>query len=175
MPVIPDATVKGTASNSYITVARGNQLLTDTRLNVTGWNSASDDDKARAVIYGTYLLDNVFMWHGTPRTIEQKLDWPRSGVYDNNGDDFDYDTIPEPLERAVAEMALQLLSRDRMSDPSLLGLGFSEAKVGSISVKVSEEMKVSLIPDYITTVLHELGRPLVAASGGSGSVKLRRS
>lgn len=131
--------------------------------------------KEKALIWATRLLDNLLEWYGTRKEDDQALRWPRYGVLDRDGDEYDYDTVPADIEKATAELALELLGRNLFATPELLGQGFSEAQVGSLKVKVDKTQTEQAVPDNILAMVSHLGVPTQASSTVSRTVPLRRS
>lgn len=186
MPLVVDATPKGTNSNSYLTQVRASAIL-DARLYSSAWTNATSGDKDRAIVWATTLLDAMMDWLGTPtepgiwngsqQINAQALRWPRWGVLNRDKNAFlPKDLVPLDIEVATAELALALLSNDRFTAPSLLGQGIEEAAVGSIRVKVSKEMMEDLIPDNIYAMVAHLGQPIPEAQlGGSQLHKIDRT
>jgi hypothetical protein len=178
-----DATVGGTASNSYVTVDRATEILTGSRLRVTDWTDApnGDEDREAALQWATFLIDTYYDFEGARRRNSgdnrQALSWPRYEAYDVDEVLIPYDEIPYRVERATSELALELLKRDRAEEPGLLGLGFREAKVGSLMVKVDPKETPDLIPNNINAILAPVGTPSDAASMGKGtySAKIERT
>lgn len=176
MPTI-DATPKGASANSYSTQAAAT-IYFDERLNVTEWTAAVSDDKDRALIMATRLLDEFFDWYEykTDRTTPQALMWPRSGLYDREGIAIDPDTIPDPIFRATCEIALFLLKSDRLAEPDLLGQGFSKAKLGPMDVTVDPKMVLEFIPRHVLPMVSHLGELRAEGSrGGAKAVDLWRT
>ena len=138
-------------------------------------NRVTANDKERSLIWATRLLDNLFVWKGTKRTEEQSLRWPRSGVLDPDGYEYDYDTVPTILEESTAEYALELLASDRFKTPDLLGKGIERAKVGSVEITVdSSTGQEPAVPDGILALLSPLGHLEAEAQGSTTVVPLRR-
>ena len=176
MAVSLDATVAGASANSYLTQAEGTTFLEDSRLYVTDWTDASSDDKDRALIWATYILDRYMEWDGFKRTREQALRWPRSGAFDADGESINFDIIPELLKQGAADLALELLKEDRLVDPEILGLGIDKAKVGPLSIEVNDSEVKGYIPDYVLANLASLGSLGGHASRGGGkSVPVERT
>jgi len=174
MAVILIATAKAANANAYVDETEAGLYLSDNRLYETKWAAAVSDDRKSALIWATKLLDLAFDWNGLKRTSEQALRWPRSSVYDLDGQFYDSETIPSPLKHATAELALSLLRDDRTADPSLLGRGIASVTVGPISVEASAEQVMSLIPDYIVLLLRALGTTVPGAQQGDKVVSLVR-
>jgi hypothetical protein len=126
-----DATVGGASANSYCTLVEANAYH-DTRLQSTSWDDASNDQRNRALITATSLLDEHLEWGGNAVDEDQALCWPRSEMYDRNGNAIDDDAIPSKLKAATAEFARLLIDADRMADTTE---GIAAASVGSIEVQ----------------------------------------
>lgn len=176
MPTI-DATPKGASANSYSTQAAAT-LYFDERLNVTEWTAAVSDDKDRALIMATRLLDEFFDWDGymTDRTTPQALMWPRSSLEDREGLTLDPDAIPDPIFRACCELALFLLKRDRLGEPELLGQGFSKAKLGPMDAVIDPKMVLEFIPRHILPMVDHWGTLRSSANrGGTRVMDVRRT
>ena len=169
------ATPEGPTSNAYATEAETTAYL-ETRPNSASWTDGSADDKARAVITATWLMESLLDYTGSITTLEQALNWPRSGVSDREGRYLDQDTVPALIKRAMAELALYLLVSDRLADPGVLGQGFSQAKLGSMEVTVDPSQVLAYIPGHIIAMLDGLAslRP-DAARGGDRIVPLVRA
>ena len=166
-----DTTIAGEASNSYLDVARATVILTESRLYATAWTSAPGGvaDQEAALRWATKLIDTYYEFEGKRIKDLQSLSWPRSNAFDVDEIELRYGEIPYRVEWATAELAMELLVRDRSVEPGLLGLGFREAKVGSIMVKVDPSEKPDLIPDNINAILFPIGTPSKAASMGKGT------
>lgn len=171
-------TTPGAANaDAYVSLADAEAYVVDGRLHSRSvWHDLTRDDQERAIRWATFLVDNLFTWTGAPADPDQALAWPRSNVFDRDGYSLPYETIPPIIARATAEFAAYLAEKDRSADPALLGLGFREAKVGSISVKVDPGELRELVPAYITAILAPYGT-LDASSrpgAGGGMMKLKR-
>lgn len=108
-------------ANAYVAAAFVDTYHLD-RLNV-GWSGA-DDAKEAAIIKASEYIDKRFgrKFRGTKKTSTQGLEWPRHSALDNDG--LLYPSIPEPLQKAVAEYALRAFNlTNLMPDP---GIGFTD-------------------------------------------------
>lgn len=169
-----DATVKGSAANSYLTEVEATTYLTTERLYVTAWTAASVPNREAALIWATFLLDNSFDFDGEKTTLGQALRWPRMGVEDQDGVDLPYHDIPGLIKKATATLALNLITSNRLAEPGLLGQGIEEAKVGPIQVKVNMLSVKDPIPDEVTLMLSSIARLKASATEGSAAVPLLR-
>lgn len=179
MPTL-NATAKSASANSYVTVADADTYH-DERLHNSEWSSASTDDKERALIWSTELLEANFLWYGYRYSEEQALDWPRSEVYNESGYILDNETIPEKLKNATATLAYLLILSDRTriagdSDQDglkSLGLGNRE-----IEIEFDPNNKKLEVPTFIENLLSNLGRKKAGSTRSginSGVASLQRS
>lgn len=148
---------------------------------------ATPNDKEKALVWATSLLDAMMDWHGIltePGTWDgieqvgmQALRWPRQNVVNRDGYGYyNENEIPVEVEKATAELALVLLTSDRFSMPSLLGQGIEQASVGALSVTVGKGQVEDLIPANIYAMLAHLGRPIPEAKlSGTKMLPVRRN
>lgn len=154
MPTL-DATVGGTSSNTYALVAAADTYL-DERLRSSAWTGESDVDvKERALIMATRQID-VLDFKGYKNSADQALEWPRSDVYDRDGEPYATDSIPTLIQHATFELALDLLnanadSVDRFANSGLEA--FDRAKVGPLEVEPSHNRRAGQIPDRVMRLL----------------------
>lgn len=105
-----DATIGGSASNSYVTVATATALLGQ-RLYTDAWLEADATDQAAALMWATDLLDSQVVWYGQPTTLTQALAWPQTGQRDHLGRPLPSTVIPTAVQQATALYALSLLEQ----------------------------------------------------------------
>ena len=149
-------------SNSYVTVAEADTYNEDHYYG-SAWAALSDENKKRAIIFATRLLDEQVEWTGTPRKSTdtsisdyQSLRWPRSSVVDVDGYAVDFQTIPDWLKNATSELARYLSANDRTAEPSTAG--FSKLQVGSVSVDVDKNDQLPTMPKSVVQMITDYGR-----------------
>ncbi len=168
MAVTLDATVGGANSNSYLTVDEANAYF-ETRLASSAWEES--DEQAKALMMATRVLDMMAQpykqyiagarpyyltrarWTGAPATTTQKLAWPRTGMFDANGNAIASTVIPQALKDATAELAMQLITADRTLDSEVAVQGITSLKVGSISMTFKDFVEGKVIPDAVWNLL----------------------
>lgn len=162
-----DATVKGAAANSYVTVAACDTYA-DGRLNSSDWTGASDADKKAALISAAARLQTE-EFAGTPTDYgtPQALAWPRFGAYDVDGFLLDSEAIPEFVARAQMELAIAMLADDLVADSGLEG--FASIKVGPIEVEPREDRISGALPAVVQRLLASV---LLTRAGG---IRLERA
>lgn len=167
MPTII-ATPGAANANSYLTLVEA-QAYFDTRLALAGWDDA--DDQSVLLIMATRMIDAMFQplkiympgppphyrvrrhWSGTPATTTQKLAWPRSGMYDANGNAIAVNVIPQALKEAVAEFAGQLGNEDRTLDNDVIAQGLTSVRAGSVSLTFKDNFLTSVLPDAVMALM----------------------
>lgn len=144
-------TPKATDANSYASVAEADAYH-ETHLYASAWTSETDERKKAALVWATRMLDNELEFNGWPTTVEQKLRWPRQGIWTRDNIDVDEDTIPEFVQFATAELARLLLVQDRTAEPDTKG--FSAIRVGPISLNIDRhDSTLAPIPDSVMSFL----------------------
>lgn len=114
---MPTVTIGDDSFEAYVSVAEADSYIAGsiTDAAVT-WRAETDaDDKARAVVEATRLLDRM-TWLGTKTGgSDQTLAWPRANI-----DDVDDYVIPQKIADATCELAMMLLdgSTEMLSEPS---------------------------------------------------------
>lgn len=137
MPTIV-ATAGASNANSYLSVA-GADSIADTMVGTLTWNTATSDNKIRALITATNGLETLG-WIGTRATTTQALAWPRSDA--SCGDKSYTETeIPRELELATFDLANALLG-----DPTLLRSSpSSEALVAGVPNRDLKRLKLDVM------------------------------
>lgn len=127
-----------TDSTSYASVAFADAYFTD-RGN-SAWTGATEVKEA-ALIRATDYIESRFSerFKGKQLSSEQALSFPRSSLYDVNGQLVE--GVPIKLQKACVEYAVRALTIDLMPDPTIEESGFlltgKTEKVGPIEESVS--------------------------------------
>lgn len=147
------ATAGAADANSYATEDNGDSYM-ETRLHITNWTGATGDEREAALMWATRLLDKLCAWDGSKATDTQALRWPRSFIYDPDGDAVLNTIIPQFLIDATCEYALHLIGSDRTQtfDPELSA--FNKLVIGPLEMEMSNPSKgqitkVSMIPESV--------------------------
>lgn len=166
-------TIAGVDSNSYQTLTEANTYFS-TRLHTTVWTAATDAQKEAALIWSARIIDTNIQWNGTRQTELQALQWPRMNVVDSDGWIIRIDTIPKELKWAQAELALILLSDDRMTEISAKGI--KELWIDRFTRFVfDKEDNQHVIPEFIITLVSAFGSYIGnEVQGGNGTIQLVR-
>jgi hypothetical protein len=147
------ATAKATNANSFTTLAEAETYI-EGRLAVTDWDAETDDNKNRALRMSTDIIDgNEFA--GTRTTQAQRLQWPRFGVVDRDGWQYDSDTVPRPVKEATYELALALTDGTYEVAPDALER-YDNVKVGGLDVTPRKDYRAAQLPDAVYGLIEHL-------------------
>lgn len=167
MPLVVDATPGGAAANSFLTVVEAQNYF-DSRLPVAGWDNADSQDVL--VVMATRVLTAIArpltklyppqggvqayyrtapQWTGFPATSTQRLPWPRTGMFDGNGNSIGSTIVPEDLKFATAELAGYLGTNDSTLDNDVIVQGITSIKAGSVALTFKQMIDEHVLPDFV--------------------------
>lgn len=170
MAVTIDATVGGSAANSYCTLAEADTYHEE-RLHVTDWSGATDANKNSALVWATRILDYQLEWDGWPASTTQARCWPRSGLLDKNGNAIANTVIPDEIKWAEAELARWLIKSDRTADQSSDGILSIKAAPVEIAFNPNDPPVRRPLTDAVCEMVSLWGR----RKFGRSAVKLVRT
>jgi hypothetical protein len=166
------ATVGSPDANSYSTLAEADEFFSGHPY-AAAWDQATEDQKTRALVAATRLLDEQWEWDGNVVAETQRLAWPRYGLYYDSGWYILDTVIPEKLKQATAEFARQLLVEDRTADNGIATAGISAISAGSVSVDFTGGAHPAVIvPDAVYFMVCQWG---TIRRRGGGQVRLERT
>jgi hypothetical protein len=184
-----DGTGKGNA-NAYADVVDGDAYH-DGHLYAAAWTGATNDDKEKALVFATRLIDSQFQFNGWKAHDEQALQWPRERCQDPDkglpitvlllasGSYVESNVVPKNVVDATCEMARELLIADRTA--AAPGEGIHSNYTGHmVSGGVSDISNVTydkgdtrpIISHVAQAMLAKYGAPI---KGGAGPVRLLRA
>jgi hypothetical protein len=174
MPLVLIATPGDPNANSFLTLAEARSYF-EGRLEVPEWENA--DSQEALLVMATRVLVALFSplrklirmdppfnsyylirptWTGTATTTTQRLPWPRTGMYDRNGNEIGVMIIPQDLKEATAELAAHLAKEDRTLDKDQMLQGLRSVSAGSVSVSFKDDLDPTtalVIPDIVWNLL----------------------
>lgn len=156
MPTIIDATVGGSASNSYVTLAEAETYFA-LRLYTDDWvNAASDTVKEQALIMAARRIDEE-SFVGYPVSTTQALKWPRyaAPVPDSFGPRYYQPTeIPRLVKNAQFEYALLFVGQNETAQSDLIN--YNKIKVGPIEIELNQPISSGVFPAEAARLLRDL-------------------
>ncbi len=110
--IIEDGTIIEDA-NSYITVTELNSFCSKYGLTIPSATKASTTMMEQAILRGMAFVESEYDFKGIKMEFDDPLEWPRYGVYDDQGVDLTiddmafYQEIPNGLKNAVCRAAYE--------------------------------------------------------------------
>lgn len=161
-----DATLKGTASNSYVTVEEADAYF-DMGMDYAKWEQLSTKDRQRFLASATARLD-VDQFGGRKTDTLQLLQWPRSWIIDRNhsqnqdvveyiGGNYyqDSETMPHELKIATYELTLWYIKEYLDEDPLVSRSDqsrMSNYQIGPLKASL-RNIKEDALPDKVIRAL----------------------
>ena len=184
-----EATVGGSAANSYVTLERAGELVAG-RLRSGAWTDAVDTLKEVALREAAQAF-NRLDWRGYRATTAQALMFPRFLVLPR---DVPFagtawlpsNEIPEDIERGQVELAVAFLERAQLipeTPDEVAGLApFTRLEAGSVEMEIAPDLvtrvqmarQLTEMRPTAVTVVRELIRPYLRFDPVS-SIRLRRA
>lgn len=147
-----DATPGGPAANSFLTLARADELAEEW-VDAEVWIATSAPQQEAALISATRLLSRQ-CFEGIATASTQRLPFPRTGLTARSGYGLDPSIIPLDLEYATFEMALTLLRDPATANESdVAAQGISEVKAGTVHIKFRSDVKYKELPGQVIALL----------------------
>jgi len=144
------ATAKSTTANSYCTLVEADQYQDNRPAVSTTWADASENNKIRALLWATKLMESLFDWNGYASTTTQALGWPRMGLLERIDVVLDSDTVPQAVKDAQSEYARQLLVSNRAQDNDIESQSISSIKAGSVALVFNSSAAYNkVVPDAV--------------------------
>lgn len=175
MPITLDATIRSATANSYVSsVAAADTYATELAaiarlgLSLTGWNAATSDQKARALVTAADSLDSL-VFPGVRETTDQSREWPRVRTGLSRIDAV----LPEGLLLAQVAEAVSLLSTPNKIESAAAAGVESESFGGkslSFNPSKAKEFRPSTLVSKAATDLLAMSRLLPPPGAGSAYV-----
>jgi len=147
----------GATANTYVTMTEAEDYI-ETRLHADNWTDANSNDQEAALLWATALLDRLCNWNGAKAVDTQALRWPRSFIYDSDGNPVSGTTIPQFLKDATAEFALHLIGSDFTITASRDTIGYKQIEVGSLNLVMDTEhgvVKKAMLPESVWIIVRQ--------------------
>jgi hypothetical protein len=177
-------------ANSYADVADGDAYF-DGHLYASVWTGGAQEDKEKALVMATRLIDSQFQFNGTRTNEGQALQWPRAECRDpdrrsagwgvRSAECVEPDLVPAAVVQATCEMARELLIVDRTAAAPGEGISATQTSQathdatggssGMTSVSYSKDDTRQIMSPVARAMLGKFGALI---SGGSGAVRLVR-
>ena len=159
-----DSTIGGSASNSYCSLIEADAYFAD-RLNGSTFTGQPEGIREKALVTATRRIDEE-TFVGTKVNLDQRLQWPRFNVYDEDGLIVSHESIPERVKQAVYMTAFELMRTDFLQETYMDN--FSFFSVGSVQLKQFTPQSAGKLPAEALRLLRRF-----MTSGSSGGRLIR--
>lgn len=152
-------------ANAYADVADGDYYH-DGHLYATAWTAATADNKAKALVMATRVMDAGYRFHGGRASEGQALQWPRQACPDPDdadGGEVPSNEIPDSVRDAACELARELLIQDRTAAPP--GEGLRYFNDSSTQTGYDPRTRRMIIPRLVQAMLAKYGALIEEHSG----------
>jgi hypothetical protein len=171
--VVEDGTAKADAE-SYCTTLHAGKYLRD-RGRANDWDMLDILVREQYLRQATDFMTQKYRvrWSGRRFNTTQRLDWPRVGVVIEEFEggygmfNVSYETVPEEIKNACAELALRASIAPLSEDTSVRVI---QETIGPITVKYDPNS--STVATY--TAVEEMLKPYMTVRKGSPMMKLSR-
>lgn len=175
-PVILVATPGAPNANSYATLAEADAY----NAGVVGGEAWSDeavtrDQRLRALVHATRVLDAHVDWIGERATESQALEWPRAWAPNRSGSFYSDAEVPRQVVYAVSELARRLVTGATSLTGGSTGTeNLKRLKAGPVELEFKQDAVVAaaVVPDDVLQMVRFL--TLSAAGAQIRSVPVRR-
>jgi len=168
----PDAT-------SYLTVEEADGIMDRVPDEYkASWLSKDEYEKQQVLVWGTQIFDDYvyFPCHPNQKTNQfQALNFPRYGIFNQDGYQIDAHSVPSFVKRAVTQLAFSLGATDLTSEPIR---GITSATVGPLSVTFDDNYshQTRVIPRSVGGIVAPYCGVIRGASGlGLRAIPLYRA
>jgi hypothetical protein len=141
-------------ANAYCDLAFANQYHDNRPAVGTTWAVATDTSKQQAILWGTLLLDRMWVWNGFVTSTSQSLLWPRQGILKPNRFEYvDISVVPVELQQATAEYARQLLVSDLAGNNDIETLKITSLRAGPVAFTFGDGVTAKPVPDTVYNLI----------------------
>ncbi len=158
-----DSTPTSGTMNSYTSVSFADDYFV-ARFGAESWSSFDEPKKFALLVQATNVLD-TYMYGGLRTSRSQPLQWPRQGIYNDEGTPYSSAVLPAKMEKATCEMALWLFTEeDRLlNDVALQQV--DAFKAGPLDLKIRKNAMV--IPEKVLSTIKSIGAGTLISTGES--------
>jgi hypothetical protein len=145
-----DATVGGTTSNSYATLAEA-QAYMATHMYGGAWLELDEEVQEQTLMMATRQLEQL-CYLGTKATAEQALKFPRVGLK-MDGHPVPSDVVPNEMKAAECEQARLNATTDPTAPLDAEMQGLKRIQAGSVELEFKDGVKTQGVPSTVSSVI----------------------
>lgn len=165
---VEDGTGLVTTADGYVSVAFADAYFAIDFAYAATWAALLTPDKEGRLKWATRILDQKVRWNGTKTVEESPLRWPRTGVYDRDGNLIEEDEMPLQLKQATCEVAKFIASVDPTTSQGIDYL--KRVLVDVVEIEYQDGSSQPTTPPIFNQLLDGLGYYPMAGSHSFGRI-----
>lgn len=167
MAFVFDADPVSATMSSYVTVSFADDYFS-AKFTGAGWADLSTELKQAALVSATNILD-TYVYGGLRAQRLQPLQWPRSGIYNDEGTPYSSATVVTKVQQATCELAHWIYTEgDRTLDDTTLQQ-LDNFQAGPVNFKIRS--KAMVVPLEVQALLTSIGPGVLLSMGSNGGPK----
>jgi hypothetical protein len=166
-----DADPVSATMNSYVSVSDADDFFTAKYIPADSdqWSELDTSVKEALLCSATRVL-NTFVYGGLRTSRTQPLQWPRSGLYTDEGIMWSSATVAAPMKEATCEQAYWMWTEgNRVLDDTTLQQ-VDSFKAGPLDLKIRKNPLVNISRDALA-LINSMGQGTLISTGDSGGAK----
>lgn len=168
--VVEDGSVV-VGANSYVSVAYADTYFEIDEEFAEIWDEMDTEAKEIRLRWATRVLDQKVVWRGTKTVENSPLRWPRTGVFDRDGNAVGNHVMPDQLLQVTCELAKFLATSNPTTSQG--GDALKRLVVDVVEIEYQEGVVQADTPPIFNQLLRGLGTfPIV---GGSSFERIRKA
>lgn len=158
--------------NSYVSVSDADDFFASKYVPADSeqWSELDEAVKQALLASATRALD-VFVYGGLKTSKSQPLQWPRSGMYDNEGTAWPSTVVPVPMSQATCEQAYWMWNEQNRTLDDVTLQQFDSFKAGPLDVKIRKNPLLGISPEALA-LIKSMGYGTLISTGSDGAVSM---
>jgi hypothetical protein len=150
------ATPGASDANAYCTLEEANTFHDESRYHSKEtWLEAGSNDRKRALIWASRLLDEMVTWSGAVVHTIGALRWPRYSVWHEDGYMISSSIVPQFVKDATSEFAYHLLIEDRTEETNRDTMGFEKIAIGDLKLTIDKWTSKPIMPQSVWSIIRD--------------------
>jgi hypothetical protein len=163
-----DANPASATMNSYTSVEFADDYFALHFKGNEAWIAFTTSQKQSLLVSATTILD-TFSYGGLKTVRTQPLQWPRQGIYDDEGNAYSSADQPFKVKQATCELAYWIWTEgDRTLDDTTV-TQYESFSAGPLTVKMRKPVSY---PQNVLDLLNSVGTGTLLSTGKSGATSL---
>jgi hypothetical protein len=166
-----DAVPTSATMNSYVSVSDADDFFASKYIpsDAEPWSELETAVKQALLCSATRVL-NTFIYGGLKTSQAQPLQWPRSGMYTNEGTAWPSATVAVPMQQATCEQAFWIWQEQNreLSDTALQQ--YEGFKAGPLDLKIRKNPLANISADALA-LINSMGIGSLISTGDTGGPK----